>query len=104
MGHILSSGPYAAAYLVSSNQAFFIVPDPCVSFGFGEPQAPGTLTNGAIAGKYAGSTAIPTYVNDVIFSGEFTADGAIPTGNISGIEDIGAPSVPTWAVPPNTPY
>ena len=99
-----SSGPYAAAYLVSSNQAFFIVPDPCVSFGFGEPQAPGTLTNGAIAGKYAGSTAIPTYVNDVIFSGEFTADGAIPTGNISGIEDIGAPSGPSLGVPANATY
>src|SRR6267378_2214977 len=26
---------YAAAYLVNSNEAFFIVPDSCVSFGFG---------------------------------------------------------------------
>src|SRR5260370_7430683 len=92
MGHILSSGPYAAAYLVSSNQAFFIVPDPCVSFGFGEPQAPGTLTNGAIAGKYAGSTAIPTYVNDVIFSVEFTPDGAIPPANTSCIQTLSAPN------------
>jgi len=98
-------GPaYAAAYLVSSNQAFFIVPDFCVSFGFGEPQAPGTLTNSAIAGKYAGSTAIPTNVKDVIFSGEFTADGASPTGNISGIEDIGAPSGPSLAVAANYTY
>jgi hypothetical protein len=95
---------YAAAYLVSSNKAFFIVPDPCVSFGFGEPQAPGTLTNSAIAGKYAGSTAIPTNVKDVIFSGEFTADGAIPTGNISGTEDIGAPSGPSLGVPANATY
>ncbi len=95
---------YAAAYLVNSNEAFFIVPDPCVSFGFGEPQAPGTLTNSAIAGNYAGSTAIPTNVKDVIFSGEFSADGASPTGNISGIEDIGAPSGPTLAVAANYTY
>jgi len=98
-------GPaYAAAYLVSSNEVFFIVPDSCVSFGFGEPQAPGTLTNSAIAGKYAGSTAIPTNVKDVIFSGEFTADGASPTGSISGTEDIGAPSGPSLSVPFNATY
>jgi hypothetical protein len=95
---------YAAAYLVSFNEAFFILPDSCVSFGFGEPQAPGTITNSAIAGKYAGSTAIPTNVKDVIFSGEFTADGASPTGNISGTEDIGAPSGPSLSVPFNATY
>ena len=99
-------GPaYAAAYLVSSNEAFFIVPDSCVSFGFGEPQTPGTTsTNSAIVGNYAGSTAIPTNVKDVIFSGEFNADGASPTGNISGTEDIGAPSGPSLAVPANYAY
>ena len=96
---------YAAAYLVNSNEAFFIVPDACVSFGFGEPQAPGTTsTNSAIAGKYAGSTAIPTNVKDVIFSGEFSADGASPTGTISGTEDIGAPSGPSLSVPFNATY
>jgi len=95
---------YAAAYLVSSNEAFFILPDPCVSFGFGEPQAPGTLTNSAIAGKYAGSKAIATYVNDFIFSGEFTADGASPTGNISGTEDSGFPGGPSLGVPANATY
>ena len=101
---IRAGGGYAAAYLVSSNEVFFILPDSCVSFGFGEPQAPGTITNSAIAGNYAGSTAIPTNVKDVIFSGEFTADGASPTGNISGIEDIGAPSGPSLAVPANATY
>ena len=95
---IRAGSGYAAAYLVSSNEAFFILPDSCVSFGFGEPQAPGTFTNGAIAGNYAGSTAIPTNVRDVIFSGEFTADGASPTGNFSGTEDIGAPSGPSLGV------
>jgi hypothetical protein len=101
---VIRAGGYAAAYLVSSNEAFFILPDACVSFGFGEPQASGTITNSAIAGNYAGSTAIPTSVKDVIFSGEFTADGASPTGNISGIEDIGAPSGPSLGVPANATY
>lgn len=98
-------GPaYAVAYLVNSNEAFFIVPDPCVSLGFGEPQSSGSITNSAIAGNYAGSTAIPTNVKDVIFSGEFTADGASPTGTFSGTEDIGAPSGPSLGVPANYTY
>ena len=101
---IRAGGGYAAAYLVSSNEAFFILPDSCVSFGFGEPQVPGTITNSAIAGNYAGSTAIPTNVRDVIFSGEFTADGASPTGNISGIEDIGYIFGPSLAVQANATY
>src|SRR6266481_2962410 len=87
---IRAGGGYAAAYLVGSNEAFFILPDSCASFGFGEPQAPGTLTNTAIAGNYAGSTAIPTNVRGVIFSGEFTADGASPRA-ISPALKISAP-------------
>jgi hypothetical protein len=43
-------------------------------------------------------------VKDVIFSGEFTADGASPTGSISGTEDIGAPSGPSLSVPFNATY
>ena len=97
-------GRYGVTYLVSSNQVFYILPDPCVSFGFGEPQSPGTLTNSAIAGKYAGSMTIPTYVNDFIFSGEFTADGASPTGSISGTEDIGTPSGAILGQPANATY
>jgi hypothetical protein len=101
---IRAGGGYAAAYLVSSNEAFFILPDSCVSFGFGEPQAPGAITNSAIAGNYAGSTAIPTNVRDSIFSGEFTADGASPMGNISGIEDIGSSLGPSLGVAANATY
>src|SRR5437879_5670414 len=97
-------GGYAAAYLVSSNEAFFILPDSCVSSGFGEPQAPGTITNSTIAGNYAGWAAIPTNVRDAIFSGEFTADGASPTGNISGIEDIGSAVGPSLGVAANATY
>ena len=101
---IRAGGGYAAAYLVNSNEAFWILPDSCVSFGFAEPQAPGTVTNSAIAGNYAGSTAIPTSVRDAIFSGEFTADGASPSGSISGVEDIGYIFGPRFAVAANATY
>jgi len=86
---------YVAAYMVSFNQAFFIVPDSSVLFGFGEPQAAGSFTNSAVKGRYAGSTTSPAGLGVVIFSGEVTADGASPTGTISGVEDIGAPSGPS---------
>jgi hypothetical protein len=83
---------YIVAYMVSPNQAFFIVPDSSVLFGFGEPQAAGSFTNSAVNGRYAGLATTPATLGVTIFSGEFTADGATPTGNLTGIEDIGAPS------------
>src|SRR5258708_22066685 len=97
-------GAYGVTYLVSSNAAFYILPDPCVSFGFGEPQAAGTLTNSAIAGKDAGSMTIPTYVNQFIFSGVVTTDGVSPTCNLSGTEDIGTPSGAILNQPANATY
>jgi hypothetical protein len=97
-------GAYIAAYLVSSNQAFFIVPDGSVLFGFGEAQAAGSFTNTAVMGKYAGSPTTPAALGVVMFSGEFTADGASPTGNITGIEDIGAPNGPTLGAAVNATY
>lgn len=95
---------YIAAYLVSSNQAFVLAPDSSVLFGFGEPQAAGSLTNGSVAGNYAGSTTSPATLGVVIFSGEFTADGASPSGNIKGTEDIGAPNGPSLGVAVNATY
>ena len=86
---------YVVAYMVSSNRAFFIVPDSSVLFGSGEPQAAGPLTDTAVRGAYAGSTTAAATLGVGIFSGEFTADGAIPTGTITGTEDIGAPSGPS---------
>jgi len=97
-------GAYLAAYLVSSNQAFFIVPDGSVLFGFGEAQAAGSFTNTAVMGKYAGSATTPAALGVSIFSGEFTANGAIPTGSIIGTEDIGAPSGPTLGESVNATY
>lgn len=86
---------YFVGYLVSPNQAFFIVPDSSALFGFGEAQAAGPLSNASIAGNYAGVTTTPVSVGTSIFSGEFAADGGSPTGTISGTEDIGALSGPS---------
>jgi hypothetical protein len=97
-------GAYFAAYLISPNQAFFIVPDSSVLFGFGDAQAAGSFTNAAVTGRYAASATTPAAVGVKIFSGEFTADGASPTGNLSGVEDIGAPSGPSLAVATNATY
>ena len=97
-------GAYIASYLVSSNQGFFIVPDSSVLFGFGEAQAAGSFSNAAVMGKYAGSATTPAALGVTIFSGEFTADGATPTGNITGVEDIGAPSGPTLGASVSATY
>ena len=97
-------GAYIGAYLVSPNQAFFIVPDGSVLFGFGEAQAAGSFTNTAVTGTYAGLAATPAALGVSIFSGEFTADGASPTGNMAGVEDIGSPSGPSLGVTANATY
>src|SRR5882672_4153782 len=95
---------YVVAYMVSSNQALFLTPDSSVLFGFGEPQAAGSLTNSAVNGRYAGFTTDPVEFGVVVLSGEFTADGASPTGNITGTEDIGTSSGPVPGVAFNATY
>jgi hypothetical protein len=97
-------GAYVAAYIVSSNQAFFIVPDSSVLFGFGEAQAAGSFTNSAVTGRYAGSATSAAALGVTDFSGEFTADGASPTGNITGTEDIGAASGASLGVAVSVTY
>ena len=97
-------GDYMAAYVVDSNTAFFIVPDTSVSFGFGDPQGGVPLTNSAVMGRYAGSTSYAATLGVAIVSGEFTADGTSPTGNIAGTEDIGVPSGPGLGVTVNVTY
>jgi len=91
---ITIGGFYLVAYLVNSNQVFLFVSDSNVLFGFGEPQAAGSFTNGALKGSFAGQTTTPAGFGVVVFSGEFAADGASPTGNMTGAEDIGAPNGP----------
>jgi hypothetical protein len=80
------------AYLVNLNQIFLFVSDANVLFGFGEPQAAGSFSNSALKGTYAGFATNPVDFGVVVFSGEFSADGVTSTGNISGTQDIGAPS------------
>ena len=78
------------AYLVNLNQLFLYVSDPNVLFGFGWPQAAGSFSNNALNGMYAGYATNPATFAVTVFSGEFSADGATPTGNMTGTEDIGA--------------
>jgi len=92
------------AYLVNLNQIFLFVSDPNVLFGFGEPQASGSFTNSALTGTYAGLATNPVAFGVAAFSGEFSADGATPTGNITGTEDIGAPSGANPGVAFNATY
>lgn len=82
------------AYLVDSNDAFLFSTDSSVLSGVGEPQAAGQLTNTAVKGTYAGVASSPVGFGVSAFSGEFTADGASPSGALTGIEDIGAPAGP----------
>jgi hypothetical protein len=92
------------AYLVSSNQAFLLGTDSSALLGFGEPQAAGALGNNAVMGTYAGFTTSIATFGAGTFSGEFTADGASPTGNITGIEDISNLSGPNSGVAFNATY
>jgi hypothetical protein len=77
------------AYLVDLNQIFLFLSDANVLFGSGEPQATGPLTNAAVTGIYAGMASNPPDFAVTVFSGEFTANGASPTGNLAGTVDIG---------------
>ena len=101
---IAVGGYNLVAYLVSLNQMIVFVTDSNVLFGFGEPQAAGSFTNSAVNGRYAGFTTNPVTFDVVVLSGEFTADGASPTGNIAGTEDIGASSGPNPGVAFNATY
>ena len=100
--HLGSS--YVVAYLVGSNQAFFVVPDSSVLFGFGDPQTATPLTNSALSGAYTGLTTVPMTLGTTIFSGEFTATGASPAGSITGSEDIGGPGGASSGVSVNSTY
>ena len=91
----ITIGGYSlVAYLVNTNQIFLFVSDSNVLFGTGEPQAAVSFTNSTVKGTYAGYATNPVSFKVVVFSGEFAADGASPTGNTTGAEDIGAPSGP----------
>ncbi len=91
---ITIGGYHLVAYLENSNRVFLFVSDANVLFGFGEPQTSSSLSSSVLKGAYAGVATNPTDFGVIVYSGEFTADGAAPTGNIAGAEDIGDPSGP----------
>jgi hypothetical protein len=91
----ITIGGYSlVAYLLNANQVFLFVSDSNVLFGVGEPQAAVSFTNSILKGTYAGYATNPVSFKVAVFSGEFAADGASPTGNMAGTEDIDAPSGP----------
>jgi hypothetical protein len=77
------------SYLVSTNQVFFLGTDASVFLGPGDAQAAGSFTNSSVTRNYAGFSSAPATFGVNVFSGEFTADGASPTGNLTGAMDIG---------------
>jgi hypothetical protein len=81
-------------YLAGPNQAIIFGTDSNVLFGFAEPQAAGTFANSDVRGTYAGFTTTPATFGVPTFSGQFSADGASPNGNLTGTEDIGSPNGP----------
>jgi len=83
------NGDGVIGYLVDANTGFLITTDPAVLSGFGEPQATGALTNSSVTGPYAGVATDPTAFTVNVFSGEFSANGASPTGSLTGHVDIG---------------
>jgi len=91
---IAIGGYRLVAYLVKVNQVFLFVSDSNVLFGPGEPQAAGSFTNSTLKGSYAGFATNPADFEVAVFSSLFTADGATPTGSMTGMEDLGAPNGP----------
>jgi hypothetical protein len=101
----ITIGGYAlVAYLMNSNHMFLFVSDSNVLFGVAEPQSVVSFSNGALQGAYAGFATNPVGYGVAVFSGEFAANGASPTGTMTGTEDIGAPSAPNPGVALNATY
>jgi hypothetical protein len=101
----ITIGGYAlVAYLVNSNQIFLFVSDSNVLFGVGEPQSAVSFTNTSLQGAYAGYATNPVGYGVTVFSGEFSANGASPTGTMTGTEDIGASSGPNPGAGFNATY
>src|ERR1700682_4387640 len=101
---ITIGGYNLVAYLMNVNQIFLFVSDVNVLFGVGEPQTAMSFTNTSLKGAYAGFATNPVGFGVTVFSGEIAADGASPTGTMTGTEDIGAPSGPTPGVAFNATY
>src|SRR5713226_6081849 len=102
---LITIGGYSlVAYLMNLNQIFLFVSDVNVLFGVGEPQEDASFSNASLKGAYAGFATNPVGFGVTVFSGEFAANGASPTGTMIGTEDIGAPSGPNPGVAFNATY
>jgi len=101
----ITIGGYSlVAYLMNVNQIFLFVSDVNVLFGVGEPQTAVSFTNTSLKGAYAGFATNPVGFGVTVFSGEFAANGASPTGTMTGTEDIGASDGPNPGVAFNATY
>ena len=101
----ITIGGYSlVAYLMNVNQIFLFVSDVNVLFGVGEPQTAVSFTNTSLKGAYAGFATNPVGFGVTVFSGEFAANGASPTGTMAGTEDIGASNGPNPGVAFNATY
>src|SRR5439155_816686 len=101
----ITIGGYSlVAYLMNVNQIFLFVSDVNVLFGVGEPQTAVSFTNTSLKGAYAGFATNPVGFGVTVFSGEFAANGASPTGTMDGNEDIGASNGPNPGVAFNATY
>jgi hypothetical protein len=101
----ITIGGYSlVAYLMNLNQIFLFVSDSNVLFGVGEPQTAVSFTNTSLKSAYAGFATNPVGFGVTVFSGEFAADGASPTGTVTGTEDIGASNGPNPGVAFNATY
>src|SRR5467141_1801689 len=101
----IAIGGYSlVAYLMNVNQIFLFVSDVNVLLGVGEPQTAVSFTNTSLKGPNAGYATNPVGFGVTVFSGEFAADGASPTGIMTGTEDIGASSGPNPGAGFNATY
>jgi hypothetical protein len=101
----ITIGGYSlVAYLMNVNQIFLFVSDVNVLFGVGEPQTAVSFTNTSLKGAYAGFATNLVGFGVTVFSGEFAANGASPTGTMTGTEDIGASNGPNPGVAFNATY
>src|SRR6267378_1975769 len=101
----ITIGGYSlVAYLMNVNQIFLFVSDVNVLFGVGEAQTAVSFTNTPLKSPYAAFAIIQVGFGVTVFSGEFAADGASPTGTMTGTEDIGTPSGPNPGVAFNATY
>ena len=92
------------AYLIDLNQMFLFVSGADVVFGIGEPQTATSFTNSSLSGPYAGFATNPVSFGVTVFSGEFAANGASPTGTMTGAEDISTSGGPNPSAALNATY